>query len=421
MVQVTNPTSTKAIKMYLKVNNEELDLTDAGLLSASFDRFGDPNNENSDVLTRLDLVVFDVKGSQVLSRLTGGDAKTITFRYGFVDDQAENKYIDLSPEYTLDIIKLKTRWTNGGATVSVGAVGRQKNNVSSGARIYLRGESIKDIVLDIARAQGWNTSYVKIDESLQLSEAIYKDAKTEDWDFINQTIKPLCYSAGIVTGKNLNSWVVKLFTMGAETYLQFAPTGANIERRVWVYDVGTSSSSSVIEFTSELDLSFLINGLSIVLYDSDISSLIKKGNDVITEANTPEAEIQEILKKSVKKLIKDYNLPITLPDRLNFNVTLKFSENLGSLTVEQRILAAIDHAIQSVSKVTLKVIGNPQIKPADLVKLEVTYNDQTSNLISANGDRSFWKVIQITENIGLDGYTTDLVLTREILNTGGNL
>jgi hypothetical protein len=190
---------------------------------------------------------------------------------------------------------------------------------------------------------------------------------------------------------------------------------------VWVYDVGTSSNSSVIEFTSELDLSFLINGLSIVLYDSDISSLIRNDNDVITEANTPEAEIQEILKTSVEKLIKDYNLPITLPDRLNFNVTLKFSENLGSLTVEQRILAAIDHAIQSVSKVTLKVIGNPQIKPADLVKLEVTYNDQTSNLISANGDRSFWKVIQITENIGLDGYTTDLVLAREILNTGGNL
>ena len=74
-----------------------------------------------------------------------------------------------------------------------------------------------------------------------------------------------------------------------------------------------------------------------------------------------------------------------------------------------------------MSKVTLKVIGNPQIKPADLVKLEVTHNDQTSNLISANGDRSFWKVIQITENIGLDGYTTDLVLAREILNTGGNL
>ena len=419
MVQANR--STKAIKMYLNINNEELDLAEAGLLDASFDRFGNPDNENSGILTRLDLVVFDAKGSQVLNKMAGRDAKTITFRYGFVDDQAENKYVDLSPEYTLDIIKLKTRWTQGGATVSIGAVGHQ-TSISSGARVYQRGEYIEKIVLDIARAQGWDTSYVIIDPSLQLSQTVYKDAKTEDWDFIDQVIKPQCYTAGIVEGKSFTSWVVRLFTMGAETYLQFAPTGASIERRVWVYDIGKTNNSSVIEFTSELDLSFLINGLNIVLYNSDVSSLIVNNDrDAVTEANTPESEIQKAIKENVEDIIQAYNLPVTLPDSLNFNVTLKFSEDTGSLTVKQRVLAALDYAIQSVSKVTLKVIGNPQIRPADLIKLEAVYNDQTSNLISANGDRSLWKVIQITENVGLGGYTTDLVLAREILKTGGSL
>jgi hypothetical protein len=318
----------------------------------------------------------------------------------------------MSPWYKLDIIKVKSRWTNGGATLSLGAVGQQVQ-VSTQARIYLKGTKISSIVSDIAKAQGWDTTYVHWDslERLVLLNDTIKEAGEDDFVFLEQKIKPLCYTSGLVSGLVFESWVVRLFKTGTITYLHFAPASEKIEETVWVYDIGVTPNSQVLEFTSEVDLSYLIKGLNLVVYSSDVDLLVGPDRDqeqIVQDTVTKATECaQEILKK--------YYIPIELPDNIAFNVTLKYSEDADGLTLEQRILAALDRAIQNVAKVELTVVGNPHIMPNDLVLLNAKYSDGVSQFITAAGGSSYWRIVQITENVSLGNYTTSLVLVREII------
>lgn len=402
----------QAVKMYLLVNGKEVDLTEAGIINASFDRYMNPNNVRSGILSQMDLVLFDTKGSNLLPQLTGSAANSITFKYGFIDEDSPTRDRYMSPWYKLDLIKVKSRWTNGGATLSLGAVGQQIQ-VSTQARIYLKGTKISRIVSDIAKAQGWDTTYVHWIslERLVLLNDIIKEAGEDDFVFLEQKIKPLCYTSGLVSGTVFEPWVVRLFKIGTITHLHLAPVSKKIKETVWVYDIGVTPNSQVLEFTSEVDLSYLIKGLNLVVYSSDVDLLVGPDRD-------QEQIVQETVKKAtkcVREILENYNIPIRLPDNIAFNVTLKYSEDADGLTLEQRILAALDRAIQNVAKVELTVVGNPHIMPNDLVLLNAKYIDGVSQLITADGGSSYWRIVQITENVSLGNYTTSLVLAREII------
>lgn len=404
----------QAVKMYLLVNGEEVDLTEAGIINASFDRYMNPNNVRSGILSQMDLVLFDTKGSNLLPQLTGSAANSITFKYGFIDEDSPTRDRYMSPWYKLDLIKVKSRWTNGGATLSLGAVGQQIQ-VSTQARIYLKGTKISRIVSDIAKAQGWDTTYVHWIslERLVLLNDIIKEAGEDDFVFLEQKIKPLCYTSGLVSGTVFEPWVVRLFKIGTITHLHFAPVSKKIKETVWVYDIGVTPNSQVLEFTSEVDLSYLIKGLNLVVYSSDVDLLVGPDRD-------QEQIVQETVKKAtkcVREILENYNIPIRLPDNIAFNVTLKYSEDADGLTLEQRILAALDRAIQNVAKIELTVVGNPHIMPNDLVLLNAKYIDGVSQLITADGGPSYWRIVQITENVSLGNYTTNLVLAREIITS----
>lgn len=404
----------QAVKMYLLVNGEEVDLTEAGIINASFDRYMNPNNVRSGILSQMDLVLFDTKGSNLLPQLTGSAANSITFKYGFIDEDSPTRDRYMSPWYKLDLIKVKSRWTNGGATLSLGAVGQQIQ-VSTQARIYLKGTKISRIVSDIAKAQGWDTTYVHWIslERLVLLNDIIKEAGEDDFVFLEQKIKPLCYTSGLVSGTVFEPWVVRLFKIGTITHLHFAPVSKKIKETVWVYDIGVTPNSQVLEFTSEVDLSYLIKGLNLVVYSSDVDLLVGPDRD-------QEQIVQETVKKAtkcVREILENYNIPIRLPDNIAFNVTLKYSEDADGLTLEQRILAALDRAIQNVAKIELTVVGNPHIMPNDLVLLNAKYIDGVSQLITADGGSSYWRIVQITENVSLGNYTTNLVLAREIITS----
>lgn len=403
----------QAPRLYLKLNNRsEFNVSDAGLLKASFDRFGNTANAESGILTEFDLVMFDASGTDFISEVT--NASTITFSYGFVNDDLDaGRYNNMSPEYTLTINKLKTNWTHAGATISIGAIGAQ-NRVITEARVYLAGQRIKDIVLDIAQARNWNTEFVNIPEDLTLNDDIFKEEGMNDWEFLNTEVKSRCYTDGVVSGKSFKSWTVQLFTMGATTYLHFAPSDTPIKRRVWTYELGTTTNSQVIEFTSELDLSFLIKGLNVMVYGTDADLLVGSDRDA---AEIAKRKAEELLAENYNTLFQkfeNYNLPITLPKEIAFNITYVYSENIGNKSIEQTILEALDNAIQSIATVNITVVGNPNIMPHDLIRLNVKHSSGTTNLISATGDRSLWKVIKIQENIGLSGYTTSLTLAREM-------
>ena len=87
----------QAVKMYLLVNGKEVDLTEAGIINASFDRYMNPNNVRSGILSQMDLVLFDTKGSNLLPQLTGSAANSITFKYGFIDEDSPTRDLYMSP------------------------------------------------------------------------------------------------------------------------------------------------------------------------------------------------------------------------------------------------------------------------------------------------------------------------------------
>ena len=96
------------------------------------------------------------------------------------------------PWYKLDLIKVKSRWTNGGATLSLGAVGQQIQ-VSTQARIYLKGTSIRDIIfprysgrLKVGIQHTFTRDSLK---NLILLNDIIKEAGEDDFVFLEQKNK----------------------------------------------------------------------------------------------------------------------------------------------------------------------------------------------------------------------------------------
>ena len=70
-----------------------------------------------------------------------------------------------------------------------------------------------------------------------------------------------------------------------------------------------------------------------------------------------------------------------------------------------------------INTLDLTVVGNPEIKPTDLIKLTVMNKDGSYDyLTTPSGSSTYWRVLKITEEIGANGYRTRLSLAKEILN-----
>lgn len=405
----------QAISVILKVNNEEFDLSKMGLLNMSFDRYV---SAGSSILPQLDLVMQDATGGSLLPIILDNENGKLQFKYGFTGDTDDTTR--LSRDYVLDIIKVKPRWTNRAMTLSIGAVGRQLNT-NTPPRLYPRGTSIQTIVEDSAKLNGWfigdtnnRKDYVDL-LNLKTDREIFKRSNQTDYSFLQDTVLPMCnrsITTNRLDGMSTIFWEFKLVHKGsAMPELYFRPANKRTApRTVWEYQIGVSSDSAVLDATAEIDLSFLINGMNIRIPSTTEA--------LLSIDQTSEEAIQELVyskKDLVQEIIDKYNLPILQPDSINFTVEVVESEDLGNLTIEEIILQSLDKAMQAVATMDLKVIGNPDIMPNDLVSLHIVNADGNTNIFSSGANGNYWKVVGITEDIGLGGYTTTLRLVREVL------
>lgn len=104
-------------------------------------------------------------------------------------------------------------------------------------------------------------------------------------------------------------------------------------------------------------------------------------------------------------------------NNFKFKADLVRAEDIGNKTLNQRILEAVDKAVMSINTMEMVVIGNPNIRPTDLIDLIVKNRDGSINVLtSPTNISSYWRVIGIKETIGTDGYKTHLKLVREVVN-----
>lgn len=399
-------------------NKKTLNVNEAGLVNMRFERLlGNTSNHGSNLLTSLEIIIFDrLGGNQVLSFIQEADNK-INLRYGF-----EGTIESMSPVYILEPIRYKVVYENLGSMITIKAVARQQS-LSNQSYLFKQGASINEIVRQLAKRNNWyiggpnDKTYVNVSEYAKLPDVLYKTAQEDDFTFIQNTLAPIAQRTVYVTSDVIpNSlWDCRLIREGGRDTLYFRPHERNTTRRVWSYHYGVTDYSEVISITNDIDYSFLLEGLTVRIP-------VLRSEMYIDPDKTKKALENKMTSSDMKKKVKDIftnydtlsGVVTTFMNNLRYNIELVPSENIGDLTEDQYIIKAIEDAIASVSKINMEVIGNPDILSTDLIELTVMTREGIPNILSSTGNL-MWKVIGITEEIGLSGYKTHLTLVRERL------
>lgn len=406
------------ISVFLETEDKRIDLNKHGLLSMSFERYNSIASKST--LNNLDLVMFDSTGDELLGILASNNDGSIRIQYGFTSDKEEET--KMSPVYSLNVIKLKPRWTNRATTISVGAYGVQIKT-DSPPRLYSRGTPIVDILYDLSAYNEWDTE-INLSRDIVIDRDLLKEEGMEDIEFIATRLHPIAERATIYKKNSINFYDVKLVARQVGRPLFYFLPKNTMKRKVWTYSVGTTDYSEVIDCTLDIDMSFLIGGFNITIPATDPDFLLMKGR------GEDEEHIKKLLqdkKPIIQGLLDRYNIPMTIPNSINFNVTIVPPEGddpaLAGLSTEERIVKALGDAIKFLSTTKLVVVGNPYIQPNDLIALDIRNMDGTQNILSSGASGSYWEVIRINESIGLDGYKTELTLVRQstgTVNKGGS-
>ena len=390
---------------------QQFNANDGGLVDFTFNRYlGDTLVQSSGVISDVNLTIFDITGFRLLSMFQANQGE-MRLSYGFEDD--------MSPVYDLNIIKFKSTFNNLGCMASVGAIGTQVS-ATFGPKYYKRGVRVYDILLEIATRNNWslgeeggtegNKVYSNIAEvgDIRLINNLFLEPGVKDIDFIKNEILPLCNQVVTNAGTTIMQfWEVRLFNIGSKLSFYFRKAvSRSVIHKVWNYYYGTNTDSSVISLTNTIDYSFLLRGLTIQIPMPADEYYASLDTDVITEYQN---QIFNNNWAAVESAFRDINLPIPNKDQFVFKVELVKAENTGATPLETRIYESIKNAVMSVNTIELVVIGNPNIIPTDIIHLEVKNKDGIDNIVTGN-----WRVIKISEKIGVGGYSTTMGLVRDL-------
>lgn len=398
-------------------NGEEFDINKNGLVKMTFDRYlGSPKDLESEILSQLDVTLFDKTGYEVLSKLQGSNSK-LRLKYGFSDR--------MSPVYKISITKIRSTFNNLGCMVSLGAYG-VRSKLKFSAEIYDAGTRVDDLLIAFAERNNWyigeiisrsgsgRVMYENIDcKDIVLVEPLLKSADMTDIEFIEKELVPLCNRAVVIADDEYITelWDWKLFVLGATTHFTFLPINQGtqtLKQRVWVYSQGDTTSSEVISVTNDIDYSFLINGLYIKVPVEAYESVLVSDEQITKDLS------QALFGNwnSIKAVLEEFGLPGIEADEIKFNVELVPFEEAGDETIENRIVNSLKNAIMAINSIELTVVGNPDIKATDLIDLTVMNRPSSSGIVHKNIVSGIWKVISIREEIGVSGYQTTLNLVR---------
>lgn len=403
----------QTISVRLELEKGYIDLNEHGLLSMSFDRYAAGNS--SGILSELDIVMYDKTGDTLLEALLQNPNNQIRLRYGFIGDN--NDTTSLSEIYTLNILKIKPRWTNRAATIAIGAVATQIHKPPQ-ARYYTTGTPIDAIVKDIANYNNWylgnNDENVQVKGNIPID--IYKKPGQDDLAFIKEAILPIVEAQYRSTGK-VRFYDCRIIGTALGNSEFFFRPKSNKARKVWSYSVGKTTSSSVLDVNADIDLSFLIKGLTIEIPSTSLDYTMLSDDEMENKL----ISIYENQREYIQKSLQIHNIPLSIPSKLNFKTKIvppegsTDDEAIIALKVEDRIIKAIMDSMKAISTMSLVVIGNPKIMPNDLIELDITTASGTPHILSSGPSGSYWEVIKITESIGLDGYKTELTLARALI------
>lgn len=403
----------QAVNVLLNVGDKRYDLNTMGLIKLTFDRYlGSTRDKTSNVLSNLDITMFDSTGHSLLSILQQRHG-SMKLEYGFTGS--------LSDVYLLTIIKLNTTYNNLGCTTAVGAIGKQIS-IKFKPEVYLQGTSIGDIVRKMAKRNGW---YIGDDNSTEFINCDIKlpkqVVKSQDYDinFIETILLPIANSA-IYDLKNndLTSntyWDVQLVNQSGRTEFFFRPySQRGTTRRVWKYVYSTSTDSSVVSLTNNIDFSFMASGRLAIQVPVTTSDFVLLQGMTKEEKHTYLDNLVKNASSIVSRILTNYGISFISPEDFNLDPTFIAAEDIGNVTLEAVILEALETVMSTVNTITMTVIGNPKIMATDLVDLTIKNKDGSINILStASPTGSYWKVISISEEIGVDGYFTTVGLTRE--------
>lgn len=402
----------QAISVLLQVDDISYDLNKMGLMQMTFDRFlGAPENIKSGVLSNLDITMYDESGYKLLNILQKNRNK-IKLKYGFTDN--------MSPVYQLTAIKVNSNFDNMGVSVAINGIAQQTHNKFP-ADLFVKGTPIETIVRQLAARNNWYIGDGPLDKShvdgneLLLPVNLVKKQDETDIEFILDKLKPLCNKSVTVIKEGASTiyWDIKLTHNGASAELFFRPyTERTRTRRVWKYTYGTSTDNSIINLTNRIDMSYLLDGLTIKIPITTETMLL----DDATATQYVEEKIAAV-SAAIDSIATKYNIPlISNNNDFKFNIELYQAENAGEIPLEDLLLQKVEDAVQAINTCELTVIGNPDIMPTDLIELVVKNRDGNLNIISSNSSGgSYWRIIGVKESIGLSGYQTTLNLVRETL------
>ena len=249
----------QTVSVRLEIDEDYIDLNEHGLLNMTFDRFS--ASDTSGILSELDLIMYDKTGSSLLPLILHNVDGQLRLQYGFVGDTEDTTL--LSEVYVLNILKIKPRWTNRASTLSIGAIATQVAKPPL-ARYYKAGTSIEAIVKDIAKYNGWSMGPedANVEANGKIPVDLYKDPAKSDFTFIKETLIPIV-EAQYITVKKVTFYDFRLVgTALGRPELFFRPKTPNKKRKVWSYSIGTNINSNVISVDADIDLSFLIKGLT---------------------------------------------------------------------------------------------------------------------------------------------------------------
>lgn len=385
------------------------DLNKAGLISMTFDRYlSNTRNLASGILQTIDITMFDKEGQTILSLIQNSGGK-LSLQYGF-----EN---DLSPVYHLNIVRVRANRSDVGTAISLGGIGQEYGKLFP-AEIYKEGTSINDILNMMAKRNNWVPN---VSCDIKLSRPLMKNENQTDFDFIYRELLPVANQsllANTVDAYSTVYWNVQLFKDKSNTKLVFQPKNVRAEsRRVWQLKYGLDNQTNIINFNQDINLTHLTNGLTIKISSDALEvALASSGvEDFKAYIDTVIVDLAD----EIEKMHRYYNIPVFAFDGFKWNVELVDEDVEGvdyTQDLKTRVKQAINQALSLVNTATVDIIGNPEIKPNDLVELLIkTKKGDWDFLTTPAGNSTFWNIRKITENIGANGYTTTLHLVREML------
>ena len=388
------------------------DINKMGLLDMSFTRMPVVTKDTTrSFLPEIQIQVMDKTGIELLSVLQQ-NSNNLLLKYGYEDN--------LSEVFKLTVIKMRLVLNNLGSMVVIQAVGSQVLQTFD-SEIYSEGTNVNKILRSIAKRNGWyvgddsDNTYIDT-KNITLNRNLVKLANEHDFDFIKNKILPILKSSILIPGNTslVEYWELTLNQESSKVIFYCRPySSRSTARRIWPYNYGSVTlKSQVISFTNDIDMSFLLNGISLKIPMTAVDSTIVQDEETFKENITALAMLQYA---EIVDIIKQYNLPIPDADNFRFNIEIIDSENVGNKTFAELLLEKLEDVIKVLSKAEMVIIGNPKIMATDLIEFRAKNRTGTNSIISSTG-KTYWRIVGIKESIGLGGYHTTLSLVRETVN-----